>query len=197
MLLGKEQFEKEKKKDKEKEKKKYKDKEKEKENEKEKSQKSQKSQNSLEILQKDIRSFEEFDSFKKTTTNNFDMSLNSNPISEKDRSNINLFSEEKSKEKSFRSKKQETIDPEMIKYVSRGENIGANEEISLKSEKGNNKPKVIQRMMEKEKKNEVADVKRWTTVMDNKNGGDPQNLNYKSVINFYSKTNHNKYHSFN
>ena len=197
LLLGKEQFEKEKKKDKEIEKKKYKDKEKEKENEKEKSQKSQKSQNSLEILQKDIRSFEEFDSFKKTTTNNFDMSLNSNPISEKDRSNINLFSEEKSKEKSFRSKKQETIDPEMIKYVSRGENIGANEEISLKSEKGNNKPKVIQRMMEKEKKNEVADVKRWTTVMDNKNGGDPQNLNYKSVINFYSKTNHNKYHSFN
>ena len=227
LLLGKEQFEKDKK-----EKGEILNKKKEKESEKDKQ-----SQVSLEILPKDVRSVEEFETFKKTAqTNNIDLSLNL--FSEKDRS-LNLLSEEKPKEKSFRSKKQETIEPELVKYVARMENSSKafqensniysskresnrnienkyekldadktfnnknernsmrNEENFVKDEINKKRSKVVQRMMEKEVNNEPPDVKRWTTVVDHKTANETNNLNYKSVINFYGKTQHNKYYSFN
>ena len=154
-------------------------------------------------ISKELKSLEEVASLNKMSNNLDTLSINSIINSERDKSNINLLSEEKFKEKSFRSKKQETIDSESLRSNYREDRTGIHE-MHINPQSETVKHKVVQRMMEKQQQHKKKEepqssppeIKKWTTIVHEPTGED-KNLNYKSVINFYSKTKHNKYYSFN
>lgn len=149
-----------------------------------------KKEESLEIFAKEAKSIEKISSSKKILPNFLDVTINSN---------LNLISEIENKSsesiipllenRSYRSKKQETL-YDFNRPVNKEENLSLSSNNHEKS-----MHKVVQRKLEKQKKEEV---KRWTTVINNKNEGEsPENMNYKTIRNFYTKTVHNKYMSYN
>lgn len=142
--------------------------------------------NSTQILPSEIKSLESLDSLRRRPEGSF---LSDAP------------SEKSQLDKLFRSRKQETVDPEQIKYDGlQGNFHHFHPENPMKTGKESvpSVPKVIKRKEEREKKGENQnEVRKWTTIVDAKKAeGDSQNLNYKSVVNFYSKTNQNKYYKF-